>query len=226
MVGTRRPATGSTARSAASSVPTPSRLGSPSSANITGVWNCCPSILTTVSPMTASAYNSRAHDLVPYALAVAVPYAPQRCNDEGKPENGTAHLLAQHSHQYPIDCTESDGTHNQVPDQHPTQVGRLTIATDNARTQELLRWALSASRHDQVPDDPADTECEHEEEPVQDGTGKSATLAGKLSVIALHVASSYSSSLNFKLKVLDFVKSGGLTLTVLPQFVGCTPPQR
>ena len=104
--------------------------------------------------------------------------------------------------------------------------GRLTIATDNARTQELLRWALSASRHDQVPDDPADTECEHEEGPVQDGTGKSATLAGKLSVIALHVASSYSSSLNFKLKVLDFVKSGGLTLTVLPQFVGCTPPQR
>ena len=158
---------------------------------------------------TASAYNSRAHDLVPYALAVAVPYAPQRCNDEGKPENGTAHLLAQHSHQYPIDCTESDGTHNQVPDQHPTQVGRLTIVTDNARTQELLRWALSASRHDQVSDDPADTECEHEEEPVQDGTGKSATLAGKLSVIALHVASSYSSSLNFKLKVLDFVKSGG-----------------
>ena len=163
---------------------------------------------------TASAYNSRAHDLVPYALAVAVPYAPQRCNDEGKPENGTAHLLAQHSHQYPIDCTESDGTHNQVPDQHPTQVGRLTIVTDNARTQELLRWALSASRHDQVPDDPADTECEHEEEPVQDGTGKSATLAGKLSVIALHVASSYSSSLNFKLKVLDFVKSGGPKLTV------------
>ena len=118
-------------------------------------------------------------------------------------------MLAQDSHQYPIDRTESDGTHNQVPDQHPTQVGQLTIATDNARAQELLRWALSASRHDQVPDDPADTECEHEEEPVQDGTGKSATLTGKLRIIALHAASSYSSSLNFKLKVLDFVKSGG-----------------
>ena len=29
-----------------------------------------------------------------------------------------------------------------------------------------------------------------------------------------------------KIKVLDFVQFGGLTLTVLPQFVGCTPPQR
>ena len=50
-----RPATGSTARSASSSVTTPSRLGSPSSAKITGVGNSCPSSLMTVLPISTGA---------------------------------------------------------------------------------------------------------------------------------------------------------------------------
>ena len=44
------PATGSTARAACSRETTPSRLGSSSSANMTGVWNCSPSSLMVASP--------------------------------------------------------------------------------------------------------------------------------------------------------------------------------
>ena len=36
----------------------------------------------------------------------------------------------------------------------------------------------------------------------------------------------YSNNVKDMVKVLDFVQLGGLTLTVLPQFVGCTPPPR
>ena len=38
--------------------------------------------------------------------------------------------------------------------------------------------------------------------------------------------SDYRSKTTLNVKVLDLVQFGGLTLTVLPQFVGCTPPPR
>ena len=48
--GISRPARGSTARAASSRLTTPSRFGSPSSANMTGVANSSPSSLMVVLP--------------------------------------------------------------------------------------------------------------------------------------------------------------------------------
>ena len=48
-MGISFPVRGSTARAACSRETTPSRLGSLSSANMTGVWNCSPSSLIVVS---------------------------------------------------------------------------------------------------------------------------------------------------------------------------------
>ena len=69
------------------------------------------------------------------------------------------------------------------------RLAACSVTADYADTQQTLRWALTIACHDQIPDDPAYEDRNHDEETVQDESGETATPASKPHFIVGHVIS-------------------------------------